>query len=190
MINLNRIAISGFPSYFYHCTVTGRIDIRSRMSGEVHSRMKLRRTVNRINTCSVSGSSLAKVFIGDRLDSRNTFQHFIMILTHIHHVIERFGLDIKLFGQYIQLLGRIYHQLGVCQIHQLLIPVRTSKTCLTDSRRNRISLQNHPIQVIVTLLNILQHPHRIIQTAGKYIILRQKTAIFDSQFLLRRRSEH
>ena len=42
----------------------------------------------------------------------------------------------------------------------------------------------------ITLLNILKHPHRIIQTAGKYVILCQKTTVFDSQLLLRRRSEH
>jgi len=172
MIYLNRITVSGFPSHFHDSSISGSIYICPRMSRKVHTGMKLRRSINRIDTRSITGSGLTKVFIGNRLNGRNTFQHLVMVLAHIHHIIKRFGLNIQSFGQYIQLLSGIYDKLGIGQVHKFFITVRTSVSCLTNSRRNRVSLQNHAVQVIITLLNILKYPHGVIQTAGKYIILR------------------
>ena len=101
--------------------------------------------------CTITGCCLTKIFIRNRLYGRNTFQHLIMVLTHINHIIERFRLDIKPFGKHVQFLSRVHHQLGIRQIHQFFVTVRPAITCLTDSRGNRIFLQNHPIQIIVTL---------------------------------------
>ena len=140
MIYLNGITVSGFPSHFHHCSVSGSINIRSRMSREVHACMELCRTINRVNTCTITGCCLTKIFIRNRLYGRNTFQHLIMVLTHINHIIERFRLDIKPFGKHIQLLSRVHHQLGIRQIHQFFVTVRPAITSLTNSRRNRICL--------------------------------------------------
>ena len=43
-----------------------------------------------IDTCTITGCCLTKIFIRNRLYGRNTFQHLIMVLTHINHIIERY----------------------------------------------------------------------------------------------------
>ena len=103
-----------------------------------------------------------------------------MVLTHINHIVERFRLNIQSFGEHIQFLSRIHYQLRIRQIHQFFVTVRPAITSLADSRRNRIGLQNHPVQIIVTLLDILKYSHSVVQTTGKYIILCQKTAVLNS----------
>ena len=54
----NGIAVTGFPSHLHHLTIACGIYFRSRMGREVHSCMKLGSSVNRVDACSVTGSSL------------------------------------------------------------------------------------------------------------------------------------
>ena len=51
--------------------------------------MELAGTINGVDTRTVTGSSLTEVLVRNRLYGRNATQHFIMILAHLHHVIER-----------------------------------------------------------------------------------------------------
>ena len=112
-----------------------------------------------------------------------------MILAQIHHLVKRLGLDIKLPVQHIQLLSGIDNQIGIRHIPQLFIAVCPPITGLTDCIRYRIGLQHHPIQIIITLLDILHHPHSLIQTMGQHIILGQQTGILYTELLLGRRTK-
>ena len=172
MIYHNPITISGLPPHLYHRTISCGINIRTQRCREVHTCMEFCSSVNRVDTRSVTGSCFAKVFIGNRLDSGDTTQHFVMALTHIHHIIEGTRLDIELLAEHIHLLSCIHYQIGVRHIHQVFITVSAAIPCLTNSRRYRVSRKYNPIQVIITLLHILQHSHCLVQTTGKHIILR------------------
>ena len=173
MIHFDGIPITCLPSGLHHNTITGGIHRRARTSRKVHPRMKLGCLINRIYTDTVTGSRLLQILIGNRLDGRNTFQHLVMALTQIHHLVKRLGLDIKLPVQHIQLLSGIDNQIGIRHIPQLFIAVCPPITGLTDCIRYRIGLQHHPIQIIITLLDILHHPHSLIQTMRQHIILGQ-----------------
>ena len=116
MIHFDGIPITCLPSGLHHNTITGGIHRRARTSRKVHPRMKLGCLINRIYTDTVTGSRLLQILIGNRLDGRNTFQHLVMALTQIHHLVKRLGLDIKLPVQHIQFLSGIDNQIGIRHI--------------------------------------------------------------------------
>ena len=95
-----------------------------------------------------------RVFIGNRLYGRNAAQHFIMILAHLHHIVKGAGLDIELLANHLHFLRGIDNQVGVSHIHQMLIAVGTAVSSLTDGRRNRVGHENHPVQIVITLLYV------------------------------------
>ena len=68
-----------------------------------------------------------------------------MVLAHLHHVVKRTGLDIKLLREHIHLLSSVYHQIRISHIHQMFVTVCTAVPRLTDSRRNRVGLENDAI---------------------------------------------
>ena len=71
----------------------------------------------------------------------------------------------------------------------MLIAVGTAVSSLTDGRRNRVGHENHPVQIVITLLYVLQHSHSLVQPAGEDVVLRLQFAVLLSQLLLRRRAE-
>ena len=71
----------------------------------------------------------------------------------------------------------------------MLIAVGAAISSLTDGRRNRVGHENHPVQIVVTLLYVLQHSHRLVQPTGEHVVLRLQFAVLLPQLLLRRRTE-
>ena len=112
-----------------------------------------------------------------------------MILAHLHHIVKGAGLDIELLANHIHFLRGIDNQVGVSHIHQMLIAVGTAVSSLTDGRRNRVGHENHPVQIVITLLYVLQHSHSLVQPAGEDVVLRLQFAVLLSQLLLRRRAK-
>ena len=152
--------------------------------------MKTGSSVNRVDARSITGSGLAQILIGNGLNGRDATQHLIMVLAHLHHIIERTGLDIKLLREHIHFLRSIHHQIGIGHIHQMFVTVCTAVSCLTDSRGNRVGLEYYAIQIIIALLHILQYSHSLVHSPRKDVILRLKPAVFFPQFLLGRRTEN
>ena len=56
VIDLNQISITGLPPCLYHFTVSGGIYGCTDIGRKVHSGMKLRRIVNRVDTCTIPRS--------------------------------------------------------------------------------------------------------------------------------------
>lgn len=185
----NSVAIARLPAHLHHGAISRGIDIRALGSRKVHTLMELAGTINGVDTRTVTRSGLTEVFIGNRLYGRNAAQHFIMILAHLHHIVKGAGLDIELLANHIHFLRGIDNQVGVSHIHQMLIAVGTAVSSLTDGRRNRVGHENHPVQIVITLLYVLQHSHSLVQPAGEDVVLRLQFAVLLSQLLLRRRAE-
>ena len=59
----------------------------------------------------------------------------------------------------------------------MLIAVGTAVSSLTDGRRNRVGHENHPVQIVITLLYVLQHSHSLVQPAGEDVVLRLQFAV-------------
>jgi len=72
VVNDNNIAVTGFPSHFYHLTIASGVYLRPRMSREVHARMKFGSSVDRVDTRAITGSRLTQILIGNRLNGRYT----------------------------------------------------------------------------------------------------------------------
>ena len=63
MIDDDNVTVTGLPSHFDDSTITRGINIRTRISREVHAGMKLLCSINRVYTGAVTGSGLLKVFV-------------------------------------------------------------------------------------------------------------------------------
>src|SRR5574344_782267 len=72
VINNNCITISTIPSHFNDYPVARCVHIRSRMSREIHSPVKLSTTINRINAHPISRCRLPQFLVSHRLNGRNT----------------------------------------------------------------------------------------------------------------------
>ena len=150
--------------------------------------MKLGRLVNGVDTYPVTGRRLLEVLVRDGLDGGNAEQHLIVILTQRHDLVKGLRLDVKLTAEHIQLPGRIHHQIGIRQVHELLVtPVPVTRH--TDTVGDGVCLQDHPIEVVVPLLDVLQNRQCIIQLLGQHIVLRFHPRILHTEFLLGRRAQ-
>ena len=78
-------------------------------------------------------------------------------------------------------LGRGDNKLRIGQAHQMLVTVCPSKPGFPNGFGYRLSLEDSPVQILVTLLDIIQYVQRIILSEGK--VLRIEFAIGGSPYV-------
>ena len=145
--------------------------------------------VDGVHAGAVARGRLFQVFVGDGLDGGDAAQHLVVLPAHFHYIIERTGLDVQLLGQHVQLLRGAYHQFGVGQVHQVLVAVGASVACLPDGRGDGVGLEDDAVEVVVTLLDILQDAHRLVHAPRQHIVLSLQAAVLLAQLFLRGRAE-
>jgi len=112
-----------------------------------------------------------------------------MLLAHACNVIERTRLNIELLRKHIHLLRGMYYQFRVSHLHQVFVTVGSTISPLANSRRHRVGHEDDPIEIVIALLDILQHADSLIHPTRKHIVLSLQLAVFHPQFLFRGRTE-
>ena len=106
-----------------------------------------------------------------------------------NQLFQRIGLHIQLFGQHIHLFCRRDDQLRIGKRQQMLVTVGTAETGLPHGFGDGFRLKNGAIEILVTLLEVVQHILCLCQAQRQHFVLRLQQFVLLFQKRLDRRIE-
>ena len=115
--------------------------------------------------------------LGHRHDGRQGGEALVFGACHLVDLVQRFGVDIDAFREFVDPLRHSQQFLVVVEPFQLGIALHAADAAVAFGVADGRALEDGTIDVVVALLEVFQHPfcavHPLVQLAGLAAVLRQ-----------------